>query len=125
MIILSFIYLFLSIFDIYHRALKTALLYDRHLSSSPCERIVLTSNPPLPLAGDVLAGAWQYMCQPWSCFREIAFDIIFDGEVWAYIGYGRFQRSGPGPEPPPPEPSSSSSSSFLGRDGNLVLDEIE
>ncbi len=40
--------------------------------------------------GDVIAGMWQFMNQPWSSYREIAFDVLFrDVQGWDYIGYGR------------------------------------
>lgn len=43
--------------------------------------------------GDVIAGIWQYMCQPWGSFRELVFDIIFqDAGGWDYIGYGRIDH---------------------------------
>lgn len=48
------------------------------------------------LEGDVLAGVWQYMNQPWSSFREIVFDIIFDREGSGYIGLGKLMKRGPG-----------------------------
>ncbi|CAD6568943.1 MAG: hypothetical protein ASARMPRED_002230 [Alectoria sarmentosa] len=75
------------------------------------------------LLGDVLAGSWQYMSQPWSSFRAIVFDIILDNGRWDYVGYGRFATFGPGPPPFPPEPSPSSSS--LSRNTHPVLDGIE
>ena len=77
------------------------------------------------LAGDVLAGAWQYMNQPWSSFRTIVFDIVLDNGRWDYIGYGHFAKFGPDPPPFPPEPSPSSSSSSLSWNTHPVLDEME
>lgn len=72
------------------------------------------------LTGDVLAGTWQYMNQPWSSFRETLFDIVLDGDRWNYIGFGRFASYIPVPPPPPPEPSSS-----LSRSTSLALNQIE
>ncbi len=43
--------------------------------------------------GDVIAGIWQYMGQPWGSFREMVFDIILqDAGGWDYIGYGRINH---------------------------------
>ncbi|KAL9076605.1 MAG: hypothetical protein Q9161_000937 [Pseudevernia consocians] len=75
---------------------------------------------PVTLAGDVLAGAWQYMNQPWSSFREVVFDIVEDRGSWYYIGYGRIAKHWPSPSPSPPEPSVS-----LSRYSGSVLNEIE
>ena len=75
-----------------------------------------------PSQGDVLAGAWQYMNEPWSSFREIDFDIIVDRGAWYYVGYGGFGKYEPIPPPsppPPPEPSFS-----LCRDSTSGLNEI-
>lgn len=45
------------------------------------------------VVGDVLAGIWQYMGQPWSSFREVVFDILLrDAKGWDYIGYGRISK---------------------------------
>ncbi|KAF6225062.1 hypothetical protein HO133_010257 [Letharia lupina] len=72
------------------------------------------------LLGDAIAGAWQYMNEPWSSFREIVFDIVLASKGWDYIGYGRFAKYGPFP-PPPPSPSSSS----LSRSTNPAPNDIE
>ena len=44
------------------------------------------------MAGDVLAGVWQYMNQPWSRFQEVVFDVMFIKDDWSYIGYGRIAK---------------------------------
>lgn len=46
-------------------------------------------------SGDLLAGLWQYMCQPWSSFREIVFDVVFH-EIYGprYVAYGQIMRFG-------------------------------
>lgn len=69
------------------------------------------------VAGDVLAGVWQFMNQPWSSFREIVFDIVLAKQGWEYIGYGRFDKFIP---PPRPEPSLS-----LGGSSDMALNKVE
>ena len=44
------------------------------------------------LIGDVLAGLWQYMNEPWGGFKELTFDILIVREGYHYIGFGRLQR---------------------------------
>lgn len=47
------------------------------------------------IVGDVIAGVWQYMGQPWSSFREIVFDVLFRGaEGSDYIGCGQITKFG-------------------------------
>lgn len=56
------------------------------------------------VAGDVLAGLWQLMNQPWSTFREHVFYILLVGQDWEDIGYGHITKA----PPPSPEPTLSS-----------------
>ena len=56
------------------------------------------------LVGDVLAGIWQYMHQPYGAFREIVFDIGLTGDQTEYIGYGELVWHSVAP---PSEPVSS------------------
>ena len=58
------------------------------------------------------------MNEPWSSYREIGFDVMFDSGGWVYIGYGRVTKYDP--DPPSPEPSSS-----LSRNTDLALKEIK
>ena len=65
------------------------------------------------LIGDVLAGVWQYMNEPWGGFMELTFDVLMIRAGYNYIGYGRLQKNGP---PPPPTPSEATFSSSQKRD---------
>ncbi|KAM0795862.1 hypothetical protein BDR22DRAFT_893704 [Usnea florida] len=65
------------------------------------------------LLGDVLAGIWQYMNEPWGGFMELTFDVLIIRAGYNYIGYGRLQKNGP---PPPPTPSEAPFSSSQKRD---------
>ena len=65
------------------------------------------------LVGDVLAGIWQYMNEPWGGFMELTFDVLMIRAGYNYIGYGRLQRN---VVPPPPTPTKAPFSSSQKRD---------
>ena len=65
------------------------------------------------LVGDVLAGIWQYMNEPWGGFKELTFDVLIVRAGYNYIGYGRLKKNG---APAPPTPSEASISSSRKRD---------
>ena len=59
--------------------------------------------------GDVLAGIWQYMNEPWGGFKELTFDVLIVRAGYNYIGYGRLKKNG-APAPPTPSEAPFSSS---------------